>query len=141
VGNVTKPGIPGEIERVYRDINSMIDTLGLNARSLHAFIKGHNELYKDGGRTRDDLEHEDDWTLLEIDDLVVIEKELEEQLDQGRVHDPEKLLEECALLRKDLLKSKLMPLPCRPHTHANLHPRSSRQAPRDQEIDRSTDRP
>ena len=39
--------LPGQIERVYRDINSMIDTLGLNGRSLKAFIKGHKLLYRD----------------------------------------------------------------------------------------------
>lgn len=34
----TKTGIPGQIERLYQDINSMIDTLGINARSLCSFM-------------------------------------------------------------------------------------------------------
>ncbi|CEO60586.1 hypothetical protein PMG11_05206 [Penicillium brasilianum] len=37
-GDTVKPGIPGMIERLYRDINSMVDTLGINARSLESFL-------------------------------------------------------------------------------------------------------
>ncbi|KAL1986543.1 hypothetical protein VTN96DRAFT_6121 [Rasamsonia emersonii] len=33
-----KPGIPGQIERLYRDINSMVDTLGINARSIASYL-------------------------------------------------------------------------------------------------------
>ena len=72
VGNINKPGIPGQIEKVYRDINSMVDTLGLNARSLQAFIKGHEEMYKDGGRSGEDLEDADDWVLIEIFFIVMV---------------------------------------------------------------------
>ena len=38
MGETAKPGIPGMIERLYRDINSMVDTLGINARSLDSFL-------------------------------------------------------------------------------------------------------
>lgn len=38
-GDTVKPGIPGMIERLYRDINSMVDTLGINARSLESFLQ------------------------------------------------------------------------------------------------------
>ncbi|KAF9888209.1 hypothetical protein FE257_009204 [Aspergillus nanangensis] len=38
MGETNKPGIPGQIEKLYRDINSMVDTLGINARSLSAYI-------------------------------------------------------------------------------------------------------
>ncbi|KAL3471875.1 hypothetical protein BJX99DRAFT_236524 [Aspergillus californicus] len=37
-GQTTKHGISGQIERLYRDINSMVDTLGINARSLSSFL-------------------------------------------------------------------------------------------------------
>ncbi|KAJ5168748.1 uncharacterized protein N7482_004342 [Penicillium canariense] len=37
-GETAKPGIPGMIERLYRDINSMVDTLGINARSLDSYL-------------------------------------------------------------------------------------------------------
>ena len=106
VGEIEKPGIPGQIERVYRDINSMIDTLGLNARSLEAFVKGHSEGYKEGGRTKDDLEEEDDWCLIELEDLSALEHEVAESLEVGRVSNVRDKLECCHDLLKDLVKSK-----------------------------------
>ena len=99
IGDIDKPGIPGQIERVYRDINSMIDTLGLNARSLKAFVKGHEQLYKDGGRERADLE-DDDWCLIEIAELKKIEDDISEQLAQGKTQDVPGKLNECRELRK-----------------------------------------
>lgn len=87
VGKVTGEGVPSQIEKVYRDINSMVDTLGLNARSLASFIKGHSELYPDGGRDRADLEDDDDWCLMEIEDLGVLQKEMVEQLEAERLTD------------------------------------------------------
>lgn len=103
VGNVSKPGIPGQVEIVYRDINSMIDTLGLNARSMKAFIKGHKELFQEGGRSREDLEL-GDWCFFEIDDLGVIESKLFEQLKEGRVTGVQDKVHTCRNLRKDLHK-------------------------------------
>ena len=99
IGTVDKPGIPGQIEKVYRDINSMIDTLGLNARSLTAFVKGHTELHKPSGRSREDLE-DDDWCLIEIGDLDTVENELERKLEAGQIQDVQKKLNECRDLRK-----------------------------------------
>ncbi len=99
IGAVDKPGIPGQIEKVYRDINSMIDTLGLNARSLTAFVKGHTQLHKQSGRSREDLE-DDDWCLIEIGDLSTVEDELKEKLEAGQIQDVQKKLNECRDLRK-----------------------------------------
>ena len=104
VGHINKPGIPGQIERLYRDINSMIDTLGLNARSLKSFIKGHSESFGDGGRSLEDLEAEDDWCLIEIDDLTYLEDELAAELDHGRVKDVQGKLDTCTELWKNLIK-------------------------------------
>ena len=104
VGNINKPGIPGQVEKVYRDINSMIDTLGLNARSLEAFLKAHSELYKIGDRSREDLESDADWVLCEIEDLVVIQTYLEEQLKAGRLPDVQEKMDICHELQKDLAK-------------------------------------
>ncbi|CAD6578004.1 MAG: hypothetical protein ASARMPRED_008488 [Alectoria sarmentosa] len=98
-GAVDKPGIPGQIEKVYRDINSMIDTLGLNARSLTAFVKGHTELHKQSTRSREDLE-DDDWCLVEIGDFNTIEDELKQKLEAGQIQDVQKKLAECRDLRK-----------------------------------------
>ena len=86
-GKVGGQGIPAQVERVYRDINSMVDTLGLNARSLAAFIKGHNELFPNGIRDRADLEDDDDWCLTEIEDLGVIQKDMFDQLQAERPQD------------------------------------------------------
>ena len=107
VGAIDKPGIPGQIEKVYRDINSMIDTLGLNARSLTAFVKGHTELHQQSSRSREDLE-DDDWCLIEIGDLNTIEDELEQKLKAGQIQDVQKKTNECRQLRKNvaLLRAK-----------------------------------
>jgi len=104
VGNINKPGIPGQIEKVYRDINSMVDTLGLNARSLSAFVKGHEEMYKDGGRTRADLEDASDWVLIETEDLGILSDRLATQLAESRIHDVQALLDGCRDLQKHLVR-------------------------------------
>ncbi|MCJ1381616.1 hypothetical protein MMC17_004727 [Xylographa soralifera] len=104
VGNINKPGIPGQIERVYRDINSMIDTLGLNARSLEAFTKGHSEMNKDGGRTREDLESDADWVLIEIADLATVEKSIESDLEHGRLRDIPEKLNSCRKMQQEISK-------------------------------------
>ena len=103
IGTVTKPGIPGQIEKVYRDVNSMVDTLGLNARSLQGFVKGHETLAKNGGKSIEDLA-DDDWCLIEIDDLVSLEGQIEDQLSKGRLVDVQGKLDACRELRNDLAK-------------------------------------
>ena len=107
VGKINKPGIPGQIERVYRDINSMIDTLGLNARSLEAFTKGHTELYKGGERSREDLDTEDKWCLVEIEDLGVVENSLQEQVEESRLSGVQDKIDSCRELQKDLSRIRL----------------------------------
>lgn len=103
VGRVVGEDIPSQAERLYRDINSMIDTLGLNARSLKSFIQGHSESFVDGGRERDHLEKEDEWCLIEIEDLAVIEKELGERVQAERLQDVIEKLEEIAIMHKDVV--------------------------------------
>ena len=87
VGNVTKEGIPGQIERVYRDINSMIDTLGLNAKSVASFIKGHSKPQSEGELTRDDLAAPSSWNLRELEDFKIL-KSLGQFLEDERLHGP-----------------------------------------------------
>ena len=105
IGSVTKPGIPGQIEKVYRDINSMVDTLGLNSRALEGFVQGHLTMAKDGGRSFDDLD-DFDWCLTEIEDLGALESQLQDQLDLGRVQKVQEKLSTCRDFRKDLSKSR-----------------------------------
>ena len=101
----SKDSIPAQVETVYRDINSMIDNLGLNARALKCFIKGHTEQHKEEGRTREDLEDDEDWCLVEIENLSsIVEKELPLELESGRVKDMAEKLEICSDLQKDLIR-------------------------------------
>jgi nucleoporin NUP159 len=105
VGPPLKDSIAAQVETVYRDINSMIDTLGVNARALKCFVKGHEEQYKEGGRTREDLENDEDWCLVEIENLsVIVEKKLGRDLEAGRIKDTADKLETCNDLQKDLIR-------------------------------------
>ncbi|UKZ51704.1 hypothetical protein TrVGV298_005467 [Trichoderma virens] len=98
-----KESIPAQVEAVYRDINSMIDTLGLNARSVRAFTKGHTDNRIPDGRSPDDLEDPDDWVLCEIGDLgEILEVELLGDLEEGRVQDLTDKLEACQDLARDM---------------------------------------
>jgi len=107
VGKVTGDGVPSQVEKVYRDINSMVDTLGLNARSLASFIKGHSELYPDGGRDRADLEDDDDWCLMEIEDLGVLQKEMTEQLEAERLTEVREKVSELQDVQRGLSKLRM----------------------------------
>ena len=122
VGKINKPGIPGQIEKVYRDINSMIDTLGLNARSLQAFTKGHFEMFKLGERSREDLESNTDWCLIEIEDLVVVENGLLKQLEAGRLQEVQMKMDTCRELQNDLVKLRSKRSDIRRTVDAKLDP-------------------
>lgn len=104
--NVPPPGkdsIPSQVEAVYRDINSMIDTLGLNARSVRAFLKGQSEGAKEGGRTKDDLTTADDWVLCEVSELqTVLDRDLYGDLEDGRVRDVDDKMDACQELARDM---------------------------------------
>jgi len=105
IGPPSVDSIPAQVETVYRDINSMIDTLGINARALKSFIKGHTEQYKEGGRNREDLESDESWCLVEIEDLsTIVEDTLTRELENGRVKDVADKLETCNELQKDLIR-------------------------------------
>jgi nucleoporin NUP159 len=101
----SKDSIADQVETVYRDINAMIDTLGVNARALKCFVKGHEEQYKEGGRTREDLQDDEEWCLVEIENLSsVVESELGRELEAGRIKDVANKLETCNELQKDLIR-------------------------------------
>ncbi|KAA8570477.1 hypothetical protein EYC84_002752 [Monilinia fructicola] len=96
--------IPAQVEILYRDINSMIDTLGVNAKALKSFIKGHTEQYKDD-RGRKDLEDDETWCLDEIDALsYIVEKELGRELEMGKIQDVDNKIETCENLEKETFK-------------------------------------
>lgn len=108
VGTVKKTGLAGQIERLYRDINSMIDTLGLNAKSLKSFVKGHSEQYKEQGRDTEDLETDDGWCLIEVPELNRLESEIMDKLEEGKVQNIQEKIESCRDLHRDVLKCKVL---------------------------------
>ncbi|KAI1415722.1 hypothetical protein F5Y13DRAFT_207382 [Hypoxylon sp. FL1857] len=98
--------VPAQVEAVYRDINSMIDTLGLNARSLAGFTKGHKEL-KTEKYTRQDLAAPEDWTLIGLEDLAqIIDQDLSDALDGARVKDIAGKLAECEDIQRELARDR-----------------------------------
>ncbi|OBT89175.1 hypothetical protein VE02_01697 [Pseudogymnoascus sp. 03VT05] len=105
VGGADKDSIPFQVEAVYRDINSMIDTLGVNSHTVRSFTRGHTEYYKDAGRERADLEGDETWCLGEIENLSsIIEKDLSRELQQGCIKDVESKLQLCSNFVKELVK-------------------------------------
>ncbi|KAI0109993.1 hypothetical protein F4814DRAFT_425208, partial [Daldinia grandis] len=98
--------VPSQVEAVYRDINSMIDTLGLNARSLASFIKGHKELSVKE-YTRHDLAAPDDWTLNGLGNLAhIIDDDLTNALEEARVRDVTGKLAECEDIQRELARDR-----------------------------------
>ncbi|KAK0657611.1 hypothetical protein B0T16DRAFT_402126 [Cercophora newfieldiana] len=97
--------VPVACETLWRDINRMIDRLGLNSRSLESFILGHNTQYKEDGRHKEDLDSPEDWVLVEAEELgQVVERDLAEELEEGRVKDIEDLHADIQHLARDLVK-------------------------------------
>jgi nucleoporin NUP159 len=110
MGGTTKPGIPGQIERLYRDINSMIDTLGINSRALSSFLL-YQQSPRDSEKWIQTLKTDhpadvlDEKVLLgeieKLDDAVLM---LANSLQEQRVQRVEEKLEICReLLSKDIL--------------------------------------
>ncbi|KAK9418101.1 putative Nucleoporin Nup159/Nup146 N-terminal domain-containing protein [Seiridium unicorne] len=95
--------IPAQVEAVYRDINAMIDTLGLNARSLGNFITGHADTFCHEHRDKNDLANPDNWTIGELDDLrIIISEDLVNDLSDARIVDVQDKIAECQDLHRDL---------------------------------------
>ncbi|XXG98750.1 F1F0 ATP synthase subunit e, mitochondrial [Hypoxylon texense] len=98
--------VPAQVEALYRDINAMIDTLGLNARSLAGFIKGHKDLHA-REYTRQDFANPDDWTLGGLESIAqIIDEDLYPALERGRVSDMDGKLEECADIQRELIRDR-----------------------------------
>ncbi|KXT08595.1 hypothetical protein AC579_7062 [Pseudocercospora musae] len=105
-GAVETQGIGGQIEKVFRDVNSMIDVVGLNARSLHTFIAGHERLRIPGPRSREDLEDPDAWTLAEIAELARVIDEIGKQLEAGKLDNVRDTLELLIKEQSEVIKLK-----------------------------------
>jgi nucleoporin NUP159 len=94
-----------QCETLWRDLNRMIDLVGLNSHSLQAFIQGHTTLFKEGGRTKEDLENHEDWVLVEAEDLgELVEGDLTRELEESRVKDIDQTHEAIRAMTRELTK-------------------------------------
>ncbi|KAI9887848.1 MAG: hypothetical protein M1823_000370 [Watsoniomyces obsoletus] len=103
-GRVTNKGIGGQIERLYSDISSMIDTIGTNASALKAFVEEQTPHDEEHTRNREDLNNEEGWCLVEAGQLGELAEEIEEEFETGRIKDIPAKLEAFQGLRDDLVK-------------------------------------
>lgn len=95
--------VAAQVEALYRDINGMLVTLGLNARALKGFIKGHEERRDE--KTKDDLAKSDDWVLCEAEDLsLILEEKLAPELEDGRLQDVDDTWDMCQGLVREMPK-------------------------------------
>ncbi|GAP90316.1 putative nuclear pore complex subunit [Rosellinia necatrix] len=96
--------VPAQVEAVYRDINSMIDTLGLNVRSLKAWTAGQEKFSLDHCSTHD-LGSFNGWTLQGIEQLThIIGQVLGEALDEARVTDVEEKVAHIQGVQRELAR-------------------------------------
>jgi nucleoporin NUP159 len=108
-GDTVKPGIPGMIERLYRDINSMVDTLGINARSLESFLQFQQSAdSSDADKWVHILKSDDpanvldeDIFLQDIDNLEDVVAALFEYLEEQRLQGVEQKLKDSRELATD----------------------------------------
>jgi nucleoporin NUP159 len=99
-------------EAVYRDINRMVDTLGVNARHLKEYILGHMGKLRDPHthqrKTKEDLEIPDDWVLCDAEDVGdILGLELRGELEGGRVKDLDATMDACKELSKALARLRI----------------------------------
>lgn len=87
VGTEDKPGVHGQIEKIYRDINSMIDTLGLNLREVKSFTKFHEEPEETKHQIREELEDLDNWCIVEVNDLESMEDDFFVEVEDNKLQD------------------------------------------------------
>ena len=105
VGNVTKTGVPGQIEKVFRDINSMVDTLGLNCRTMESFIKGNIEPLNGHIEEISNLDPDaSSWSMADVDPMLELQDTLQNELETGCLHDTDEKIDSCRELQKDLAK-------------------------------------
>lgn len=96
--------IAAQVEALYRDMNGMLVTLGLNARALSSFIKAH-ETRTSQRKAKEDLENFDDWILCEAEDLnEILDNQLAAELEEGRVQDLDDTWDTCQGLVRELPK-------------------------------------
>ena len=136
IDDSNKSGIPGQIERLYRDINSMIDTLGINAHSLSAYIlyQISQQPYKDwpeilNSETPRDVLN-DECVLQDITRLRDGEQTLCGLLRRSRIdHVAEKLEQLQELLNRDVMQLRMKLISVRKALHASADTQGRISAP------------
>lgn len=97
--------VAAQVEALYRDMNGMLVTLGLNARALAGFIKGHEQRRTSEPKTKNDLESFDDWVLCEAEDLnYILDEDLASELEKGRVQDLDDTWDTCQSALREMPK-------------------------------------
>lgn len=102
--DTTKTGIPAQIERLYSDINSMVYTLGINVRSLTAFMQyqqpdGTNHSWPSVLRSETPIDAlNDEWLLGDIMRLHEGHMVLSTSLDDSKIDGFHDKLQECQRL-------------------------------------------
>lgn len=132
-----KSGIPGQIERLYRDLNSMIDTLGINARTLSSFLLYQLQEGKSLAEWPDILRGVAPMDALglgwELGDIPVLFKGsevLQQLLETTKVKDFTNKIQECqTLLTKDILELRNRLNVMRRTIHARSDPNLTLVAP------------
>ena len=116
-----KTGLLGQMERIYRDINSMLDTLGLNARALQCWIEGQHAFTAASPRSLDD-DDDDDWTLVELPSLASIQHTLTDTLTTSALtHVPDKI-QDLASLHHDVHRLRARTRDLRTTVDAHTNP-------------------
>lgn len=122
-GAVENTGIGGQIERVFRDVNAMIHTVGLNARSLGSFLDGQEVLRKAGERTVEDLDNTDEWCLGDLPDLSRLLESIGKQLESGKLGDVRDKMEDISEEQKEALRLKAKTTEMKKQIQAHADPR------------------
>ncbi|RMZ80890.1 hypothetical protein DV737_g2735, partial [Chaetothyriales sp. CBS 132003] len=106
----SKTGVPAQIERLYQDVNRMIDTVGLNSRALSAYMlyqhgQQPNESWPSVLSTDTPLQVlHDEWLLGDIPALHQGYHLLEARLNDSQIDNVPAKLQQCqTLLAHDLL--------------------------------------
>ncbi|QKX58818.1 uncharacterized protein TRUGW13939_05945 [Talaromyces rugulosus] len=111
-GESLKPGIPGQIERLYRDINSMVDTLGLNSRSISSYLLHEEQARSSNGDSWKEIMLGDtpldildqDLSVADIESIGQLLGSLEGSLEEQRLQGVQEKVSACQqLLSHDMI--------------------------------------
>lgn len=112
-GESFKPGIPGQIERLYRDINSMLDTIGLNSRALAGYLLHEETRSSPLGQWQEAMLGDSpmevldaDVSIAHIDEINRLIQVLHGSLREQQLADVQGKIEAC----RQLLSEEILPL-------------------------------